>query len=399
MPAGSTGAAFTLLGFPVHVRTGFLIFLALVVFINGTDFGLWLALFVAVFTLLHELGHALAARAAGARAEIALDFLYGYAAYVPTRPIQRWERAGISFAGPAVQIVLSVAALLALGVNPLSIDSVADASFMAQALWWAGPVIGAFNLIPVLPFDGGNIAQAGLEYISPRRARDVMLVVSLAITVTAAVAVAVHPPWRPFLLFVLFPLIAQLQLFSATRARSVDDRAKRAAEDRAWITGDTTQFRRGLRPSPWFEAALLLRHGRADDARSRLQAAFDERSPASWAPPSAAPLAELERLVALLGDPLPLGSPACEVETATILAALGEYPRAAEYAARSYAHQPMAATALVVARSAAALGDRGTALGWLRAAQGRGLPAGWELWPEFAGYRGDPEFGELVAST
>ncbi len=91
-------------GFPVHVRTGFLLFMVLVVLINGTDIGLWLAAFMALFTLLHELGHAFAARATGAEAEISLDFLAGYASFVPTRPLKRWERAGISLAGPAVQI-------------------------------------------------------------------------------------------------------------------------------------------------------------------------------------------------------------------------------------------------------------------------------------------------------
>ena len=47
---------------------------------------------LAVLTLIHELGHAVAARNAGAKAEISLDFLAGYAAYVPTRPISRLEQ-------------------------------------------------------------------------------------------------------------------------------------------------------------------------------------------------------------------------------------------------------------------------------------------------------------------
>ena len=79
---------------------------------------MWLAGFIAVLTLLHELGHAFAARATGARAEISLDFLAGYASFVPTRPLKRWERAGISFAGPAMQISVSVLGLWAMGRAP-----------------------------------------------------------------------------------------------------------------------------------------------------------------------------------------------------------------------------------------------------------------------------------------
>src|SRR5215212_2050035 len=115
------GAAplFTLFGFPIHVRGGFVMFMVLVVFVNGGSLGLWIAGSAAALTLLHERGHAFAARATGASAEISLDFLAGYASFVPTRPLKRWERAGISVAGPAIQITLGVAVLLAMGVNPL----------------------------------------------------------------------------------------------------------------------------------------------------------------------------------------------------------------------------------------------------------------------------------------
>ena len=120
----SAAPAFRILGFPVHVRAGFLYFLVLIVFINGVEYGLWLAGFMATLTLLHELGHALAARATGAQAEIALDFFYGYASFTPTRPLSRLERAGISFAGPAVQIGVGVAGLAVMGINPTDIDQV-----------------------------------------------------------------------------------------------------------------------------------------------------------------------------------------------------------------------------------------------------------------------------------
>ena len=104
----SSQPAFRLFGFPVHVRPGFYVLMVFVVLLNGQPLGLWLAGFLAGLTLLHELGHAVAARATGARSEISLDFLAGYASFVPTRHLKRWERAGISFAGPAIQITVSV---------------------------------------------------------------------------------------------------------------------------------------------------------------------------------------------------------------------------------------------------------------------------------------------------
>jgi Zn-dependent protease len=109
-----------ILGFPVQIRPGFVLFMLLIVVVNGQPMGFWLAGSVTVFTLAHELGHAVAARRTGATASISLDFLAGYASYAPSRPLTRGERATIAIAGPAVQIVLGIVVLLAMGVDPLS---------------------------------------------------------------------------------------------------------------------------------------------------------------------------------------------------------------------------------------------------------------------------------------
>src|SRR5215218_5744133 len=186
-------------GFPVDVRPGFLMLLALFAIIYSGqgegELGIWLAVCVAVFTLIHELGHAFAARATGARASIALDFLAGYASFVPTRPLKRWERAGISVAGPAVQIGVGLAILMLMGVNPIDRDSFA-ASSASLAIWWTGPVMGLFNPLPILPLDGGHIVQAGLDAVIPGRSKKAMLWFSLAFTGLAAAVVLLNPRWN-----------------------------------------------------------------------------------------------------------------------------------------------------------------------------------------------------------
>ena len=100
------GARFQLFGFPVTIRPGFVVIIAVIAFLYGGALGPWLAGSLAVFTLIHELGHAWMARRFGATAAIALDLLYGYASYVPARPLARWERALIAGAGPAIEILL-----------------------------------------------------------------------------------------------------------------------------------------------------------------------------------------------------------------------------------------------------------------------------------------------------
>ncbi|MEY2414696.1 MAG: hypothetical protein QOH53_30 [Ilumatobacteraceae bacterium] len=373
----SSQPAFRLFGFPVHVRPGFYMFMIFVVILNGQPLGLWLAGFIAGLTLLHELGHALAARATGARAEISLDFLAGYASFVPTRHLKRWERAGISFAGPAIQIAVSVVALWAMGVHPLHPGF--GASDAARALWWAGPVIGLFNLLPILPFDGGNIVLAGLEVVLGKRAQVVMLYTSLAITIGGGLWLLSQPRFGTIAIYAaLFPLMAQLQMLrSRKEAKQSNDGLSAAviAETAAWRDGDLSRMVPHQIPSPWYRAYQQLHQTSPDLARAVLLDSFADTGQPLWLPPDAADEQTLRNLVALLPQPLPTGNPYAEQTLAGILVRLGEFNTAAHYAADSYHRSPSAITAFAVARSAASLGNRETAIGWLQAAETLASPA------------------------
>lgn len=393
---------FQLFGFPVHVRGGFLMFMALVVVVNGGALGWWIAGSAAVLTLLHELGHAVAARATGARAEIALDFLAGYASFVPTRPLKRWERAGISLAGPATQIGVSVVVLTVMGVNPLDPPYAHDHPAGA-AIWWTGPVMGAFNLVPVLPLDGGHIALAALDRFFPGRSRRMMLWISLVLTAGGGIYLFLQPRLQGFGVFVLFPLLVQLQMLFA-RPASGDDRrlAGVRGEAHAWATGDVRRVPPGLVPSPWFRAAQQLRQGDADVARAVLVSDFAESAAPNWWPPDSAAPADLAPLVDLLPRPYPRGRAYSEIALARVLHRLGRHDDAARYAAEAFAGAPITAFATVVAQSAAALGDRSTALAWLHAAAdvGTDLDGLYEVMqraPELGPLRDDPRFVELLA--
>ena len=367
----SSQPAFRVFGFPVHVRPGFYMFMLLVVFANGPDLGLWLAGFIAVLTLIHELGHAFAARATGAKAEISLDLLAGYASFVPTRHLKRWERAGISFAGPAVQITVSRLGLWAMGVHPLHPGI--NAPDAARALWWAGPVIGLFNLLPILPFDGGNIVLAGLESFLGKKAQIVMLYFSFALTIGGGLWLLNQPRFGTIALYAaIFPLMIQLQMFRALRE---DKRpatglaAAEIAEAAAWRTGDLSQMIPGQVPSPWFRANQQLYQTSADIARAVLLDDFASNNPPKWVAPDAADDDTLRTLVALLPQPFPTGNAHAEHALAGILVRLGQYNAAAHYAADSYRRTASPVSAFAVARSAAALDDRATAVGWLRVAE------------------------------
>ena len=400
----SSTPSLRIFGFPVDVRPGFIMLLALFAFIYPGELGLWLAGCVGGFTLLHELGHAFAARATGARASIALDFLAGYASFEPTRPLKRWERAGISIAGPAVQIALGVAVLTFMGINPFDSNEV-HSTAPALAVWWAGPVIGLINLVPILPLDGGNIMMSGLDAIIPGRARAVMIYFSITLTTIGIVVLATgRHVFSP--VFLIFPLLSQLQMLQSRKMQAALDthgtfqQWSASAERDAWTTGTPGTFPPGMTVSPWFRAAQLARVGQRDDARDLLIADFAKVQPPNWMPPVDASDAELGALVGLLGLPLPTGDPYSEYVLASVLARLGQFDQAGRYAADLYQRAPGSMPAVIVAQCAAGLGDDELAVKWLQAAYSigtnlAGVAAAIDERSEFAGLRDRVDIVEL----
>lgn len=358
---------FRLLGFPVHVRPGFVMFMLLIVLIYGDAFGVWLAGSLAAFTLLHELGHAVAARRTGAEAEISLNFLAGYASYVPSRPLSRAEQIGISFAGPGIQIAVSVAILLALGASPLEPPAYStDPALLA--IWWSGPIIGLFNLVPILPLDGGHIVTNALDRLIPDRAERAMVWFSLAVTGAFTVFMLTNESYRGFVLVVGFLLVTQLQLLGSSKEPV----------------------------SPWHDAHQALSAGKPAKARRILVAALTHHRPDQAPPRVTLTAAEAGELVDLLPDPLPCGDAWNEYILANQLMRLGRFEDAAHYAAEGFQRHPHTLAAATVARAAGALGDHDTAIGWLRTAAEAGTsPAGLasiiDSSPELIGVRQHPE--------
>ena len=354
---------FRLFGFDVRVRLGFVLFVALVAFLNPGPVGIWLAGALAVLTLLHELGHAVAARSAGAEAAISLDFMAGYTSFRPERPISKARRALISIAGPGTQIVVSLAVLAAMGVDPTSSDSVRQ-SDAALAIWWAGPVIGLLNLIPVLPLDGGHLAMIGVESVLRRSALREMAIISVVITIAGAVALSLAGH-AGFIIFIAFLLISQLSLLQAT------SRKTRIGPRPSTWGAEGVSLLPGARPSPWQLAYQAVQAGEPNRAQRIIVEDLARPAPPSarpWSPPTDAPLEALQAVVRTLPSELPPGNSYSETVMAQILLAIGETKRAGEYAARRFGEHRTPLLATVVARAAARMGDPANALLWVRAA-------------------------------
>ena len=115
-----------------------------------TEVGFVLALFACV--VLHELGHALAARRYGiGTRDITLLPIGGVARLesIPTRPSQEIV---VALAGPVVNVVLAAAGFVML--------SLAGPEAWLQRLVIANISLVLFNLIPAFPMDGGRVLRA-----------------------------------------------------------------------------------------------------------------------------------------------------------------------------------------------------------------------------------------------
>ena len=64
---------------------------------------------------------------------------------------------------------------------------------MQYAVLWAGPVIGLFNLLPLVPFDGGTLALLVVEHFAPTKAERIMARFTVVASVVALVVLATNP--------------------------------------------------------------------------------------------------------------------------------------------------------------------------------------------------------------
>ncbi len=180
---------FSLFGFPVGIQPGFW-FLVLIIGISPNrsiqESLAWVGI-IFVSVMVHELGHAFAARSYGEQPVITLHMMGGLTSWSPTREMSKKARILVTLAGPMAGFALAAAAFGGLAALSGHTPSRADAGggfeailglLFAVNMFWS-----AINLMPVLPFDGGQILAAAL---GPKRKR-LTATVSLVFGVVTAI--------------------------------------------------------------------------------------------------------------------------------------------------------------------------------------------------------------------
>jgi Zn-dependent protease/CBS domain-containing protein len=163
--------------------------------------GLGLLLVASVFAaiVVHELGHALVARRFGIVTRDIMLYPIGGMARLERMPERPGQELLVAIVGPVINGVIALAIYLGLrlsgvgaGGDPLTIG----ASFAVQ-LMWINLSLGAFNLLPAFPMDGGRILRAILAFRMDRpRATVVAARIGRGFAVVMAIAGVM---WNPML--------------------------------------------------------------------------------------------------------------------------------------------------------------------------------------------------------
>jgi Zn-dependent protease len=159
--------------------------------------GIWFAVGLVGLIFVHEMGHWLEAKRQGlpVSAPLFIPFL-GASIFLKEHPESAWKEFQLAFAGPLL------GSLGALGVYAIA---AAEDSNRLKAIAFLGFFINLFNLLPVVPLDGGRIVAA----IHP------------ALWVLGLVGLLALVIFRPNGILVLILVFAALELWQRWKARQL----------------------------------------------------------------------------------------------------------------------------------------------------------------------------------
>ncbi len=154
-------------GIPIELHITFILLIIAVLILSIPTmqfYTFFIVLFLFVFVVFHELAHSIVARHYGIKVRKIILYPIGGVSEIeeiPDNPSQEWRMA---IAGPLTSVVLGVALL---GVSLIVLrQTFSIATFttitgnFVTDLATLNILLGAFNLIPAFPMDGGRVFRA-----------------------------------------------------------------------------------------------------------------------------------------------------------------------------------------------------------------------------------------------
>ena len=221
---------------------------------RGALGGLSLVALVFSCILLHELGHAWAARRFGIRTpDITLTPIGGVARLerIPDKPS---EEIVVALAGPLVSAVLALGFGMVCGFDFRVLDGeVRGLDGVASTLFSINTALLMFNLLPVFPMDGGRVLRAVLAlWLRYERATWIAATIGQSLAVVLGIAaLLLH---APVLLFIA------IFVFLGAGSESAQVRVREAARGLRVADAMLTRFVRLPAEARLSEASELLLH-------------------------------------------------------------------------------------------------------------------------------------------
>lgn len=207
---------------------------------------------LAAAILVHELGHAVVALSYGCRvSEITLMFFGGYAS-ISAMPRAPLKQAAISAAGPAAGFALWLLAGRLIHFAPG-----AALQYLLYEVARMSLYLSAFNLIPAIPLDGGNIFRAVLAHF---KGRAYATQVSCEVAKWLAIAMGIYGllGHGVFFIFLAFFVWAASRRELARAAHSTDGDSDNVDDDIVIISPPPGSSRKEY---------TRIRHRESDDGR------------------------------------------------------------------------------------------------------------------------------------
>src|SRR5215475_12277030 len=194
-------------GIPVKIDPSFLLICAVLAYsrLSAPAFLIeWLAV-IFVSVLVHELGHALVVRSFGLLPQILLYSMGGLTSWTDEKGISHAKRIAISLAGPFAGflfggvVFLSGIAMPGLYSDDFWIVTYRDLLFVNWG--W-----GIFNLLPILPLDGGNVAYSVEQWVTKKDRGVVTHTISLLVAVGMGLLALSNEWWWVVILMAIFAM-------------------------------------------------------------------------------------------------------------------------------------------------------------------------------------------------
>lgn len=257
---------FSVFGIPVTVSAWHFLLLLLLVFYTPpptVSMGIAMMLLASFSVLLHELGHALVSLALNLQPEVVLTSMGGYTRHQPaSRPRDEFI---IVAAGPTMNFLLATALWL-------TSRAVGNESVLHLLLWGASinVIWGLYNLLPILPMDGGLLLRVILrKAVRGLKADRIAHGIGVALGgVLTALAIANG------MLFVAMVLgLATFENYQAIRALTTDDPERHVTEAHGRVRELLDMARTSFAEARYEDAIRACHQARAEPYLSRDEAA------------------------------------------------------------------------------------------------------------------------------